>query len=163
MTDKRKQEIINEVIPGGERVTGTEFIDRLLERAAAHGSVRKARPYCEVAEEFFEKNPEFAEAYRKAMREAMPTAEEFNRRLDSRCAECSVCEYAETDGKAARACRRCRKLREQLKAEYAKTACETAQDGQDTAAGISPTDAKKRQEGGNDAPTEAERAKGETT
>lgn len=44
MTDKRKQEIINEFIPGGERVTGTEFIDRLLERAAAHGSVRKARP-----------------------------------------------------------------------------------------------------------------------
>ncbi|MCI8499195.1 MAG: hypothetical protein HFE28_01090 [Clostridia bacterium] len=103
MTDKRKQNIINEEIPHGER-----------------GQT--------------------------------PTAEEFNARITERCATCEIKEWALDNDAARAACDRCNALLQQLK----KTYLETAQDGKNAAAGISPTRTEERQEGGTDAPETAD-------
>ncbi len=123
MTIERKREIIDEIIPQGERLTGREFVERLIDKAAEtyEQDETHAREYIEVASCFLDKYPDAM----KKWHEALPTSEEFGRRLDEKCMACEVGEYAEKGDDAALAvCERCKELREKLKADYARTHCE---------------------------------------
>lgn len=138
MTNERKQEIINEIIPQGERITGIEFINRLTDKAAALLDLdeAKAREYIAVCDEFFE-NLSLEEI--KALKEwsaLLPSPEEFNCRLDEKCAGCKIAYYAKADEEAARVCGQCRSIKEQLKANYAGIRCNSPYNDFDLAAGI---------------------------
>ncbi|MBQ8885007.1 MAG: hypothetical protein IJY62_01340 [Clostridia bacterium] len=54
LTKKKKAKIVAEVVREGERVTGREFVERLLNKAAEQPSFRESLPYYEVMREFIE-------------------------------------------------------------------------------------------------------------
>lgn len=116
MTDERKMQLIREIVPGDEGVTGAEFLERLLDKLSAAQNEQEEREYSELAEQYLATIPkEEIERWRASR----PSAEILRKSFEERCANCAL--NGSKSRRAAITCRNCKAIREEILKEYAET------------------------------------------
>lgn len=116
MTDERKMQLIREIVPGDERVTGSEFLERLLNKLAAARNKQDEQDLLDLGEQWLETIPkEEIERWRASR----PSPEVLQKRFEERCEGCSL--NVATGKRAAITCRNCKAIREEILKEYAET------------------------------------------
>lgn len=163
MTEERKQQLIREIVPGDEGVTGAEFLERLLDKLSAAQNEEEEREYSELAEQYLATIPK---EELKRWRDSLPSPETLKLHFDNRCAVCSL--NGRTSKRAANTCRNCKTIREELLKDYAKSReselSETLKKGgrkapnlphigQEAETDISPRSCEEAERGGKESPS----------